>query len=199
MRPGLRLIERERAMKALQTMVGAMLAAGTVVLVGAGSAGAAATAAPAVKGVGSIQCSVSGKVKFNPALSSSSTPTTVKVNLTLSGCHGSNAGKTVSGGEVEGTLTGTPAGDCGVTQFSTSGALTVTYTVKSGHPKLTPTTLMFNTVQAVDDSTVEGQVNGAVTGGSFGGDGSFTDLMLTQSSPCSAKWTPGAGSTFELG
>jgi hypothetical protein len=186
-------------MKALNGIAVAMLAAGTVVLVGAGPVSAGATASPAIKGVGSVRCAVSGKVKFNPALSSSSTPTTVKVSLTLTGCHGSNAGKTVSGGNVTGTLTGTPAGDCGITQFSTSGALTVTYTVKSGHPKLTPTTLMFNTVQSVDDSNVEGQVNGAVTDGSFGGDGSFTDLMVTQASPCGAKWTAAAGSTFELG
>ena len=125
------------------------------------------TAAPAVKGVGAMQCTVSGKVKFNPALSSTSTPTAVKVSFTLTGCHGSNAGKTVSGGQVTGTLTGTPTGDCGVSQFSTSGSLTVTYTVKSGHPKLTPTTLSFNTVQAVENDTVEGQVNGTVTAGSI--------------------------------
>ncbi len=186
-------------MKARNGMAVAMLAAGTVVLVAGGSVDAGATAAPAVKGVGAMQCTVSGKVKFNPALSSTSTPTAVKVSFTLTGCHGSNAGKTVSGGQVTGTLTGTPTGDCGVSQFSTSGSLTVTYTVKSGHPKLTPTTLSFNTVQAVENDTVEGQVNGAVTAGSFAGDGSFTDLMVTQASPCSAKWSAGAGSIFELG
>jgi hypothetical protein len=187
-------------MNALKRMGVTLLLAGPALVIVAGPVSAGATAAPAAKGIGTLQCAVSGKVKFNPALGGSSTSTSVKVDVNLSGCGGSNAGATVSGGQITGTLTGTPEGDCGNTSFSTQGTLTVTYDVKSGRPKLKPTTLSFNAVQSVtDDPGFEGQVSGAVTGGSFPNDGSFLVIQSAAGSPCSAKWKAGATSSFEEG
>jgi hypothetical protein len=187
-------------MNALQRVSVTLLMAGPALVALAGPVSAGAVAAPAVKGVGALQCAASGKVKFNPALGSSSISTSVTVAVDLTGCHGSNAGATVAGGQITGTLTGTPAGDCGTTSFSTQGTLTVTYDVKSGHPKLKPTTLSFNAVQSVtDDPGFEGQVSGAVTGGSFPNDGSFLVIQSAAGTPCSAKWKAGATSSFEEG
>lgn len=179
---------------------GAVLLGGAVLLVSALPATAGAARAPAIKGIGALNCAASGKVKFDPSLAGSSSSTAVKVTITLGGCTGSNAGATVSGGHVTGTVTGTPAGDCGVSTFTTSGTLTVTYVVKPGHPQLKPTTLSFNQVQAVDnDPGFQGSLSGAVTAGSFTNDGSFLDLQSAAGTPCSAKWKAGATSTFELG
>jgi hypothetical protein len=176
-----------------------VLLAGAGLLVAAAPAGAGAASAPAVKGIGTLNCGISGKVKFMPALGASSTTTAVKVNVTLKACSGSNAGATVTGGTISGTLTGTPAGDCAASGFSTSGTLTVTYDVKSGHPSLKPSTLSFNNVRSFGDADFEGEVTGAVTAGSFFDDGSFLDLQSTQSSPCGAKWTTGGSGSFEEG
>ena len=52
-------------MKAMQRVGGAVLLAATVVLVMAGAAGAGATSAPAVKGVGALDCGASGKVEIH--------------------------------------------------------------------------------------------------------------------------------------
>jgi hypothetical protein len=178
----------------------AVLLPGAVLLVTAGPVAAGAAGAPAIKGIGALNCASSGKVKFSPALGGSSASTSVKVNINLTACHGSNAGARVASGHVSGTVTGTPAGDCGVTEFTTTGTLTVTYDVKSGHPALKATTLSFNQVQSeVNDPGFEGQVSGAVTAGSFSDDGSFLDLQSAAGSPCAPKWQPGATSTFEEG
>ena len=177
-----------------------LLLAGPVLAVMAGPVSASAAASPSVKGIGALNCGVSGNVKFTPPLSGSSASTAVKVSITLKGCSGSNAGATVAGGKVTGTLTGTPAGDCGVTAFTTTGTLTATYEVKSGHPQLKPSTFSFNQVQSsAQDSGFEGQVSGAVTKGSFSDDGSFLDLQSTAPSACGAKWKAGAGSNFQEG
>jgi hypothetical protein len=169
-------------------------------LLAAAPAGAGAANAPAVKGIGTLNCGTTGKIKFIPALGASSTPTAIKVVITLIGCSGSNAGATVSGGHITGTLTGTPAGDCAASAVSTTGTLTVTYVVKPGHPSLRASTLSFNQVQSFSSGTsFQGEVTGAVTAGSFFNNGSFLDLQATQSSPCGAKWSAGAGSTFEEG
>ena len=189
-------------MNALKRVGVTLLLAGPALVAVAGPVSAGAAAAPAAKGIGTLQCAAAGKVKFNPALgtTSTSTSTSVKVAVSLTGCHGSNAGATVAGGQITGTLTGTPAGDCGNTSFNTQGTLTVTYDVKSGHPKLKPTTLSFNAVQSVtDDPGFEGQVSGAVTGGSFPNDGSFLVIQSAAGTPCSAKWKAGATSSFEEG
>jgi hypothetical protein len=187
-------------MNALKRAGVTLLLAGPALVIVAGPVSAGAATAPAAKGIGTLQCAASGKVKFNPALGGSSTPTSVRVAVNLTGCAGSNAGATVAGGQITGTLTGTPAGDCGNTSFSTQGTLTVTYDVKSGHPKLKPTTLSFNAVQSVtDDPGFEGEVSGAVTGGSFPNDGSFLVIQAAAGSPCSAKWKAGATSSFEEG
>ena len=114
------------------------------VMVMAGPVGAGATSTPALKGIGALSCGATGKVTFRPSLNGSAIPTAIKVAVNLVGCSGSNAGATVAGGQVTGTLTGSPEGDCGVTRFRSTGTLTVTYDVKSGHPKLKPTTLSFN-------------------------------------------------------
>jgi hypothetical protein len=72
--------------------------------------------------------------------------------------------------------------------------------VKSGHPQLKPSTFSFNQVQSsTQDTGFEGQVSGAITKGSFPGDGSFLSLQSSASSACGAKWKAGAGSTFEEG
>jgi hypothetical protein len=185
------------------TRVGTAVAvplAGLVLLATAGPTSAGAANAPAVKGVGTLNCAAAGKVKFTPALSGSTTTTTIKVIVTLTTCSGSDAGATVVSGQITGTLTGTPAGDCGANGFSTTGTLTGTYVVKSGHPPLRPSTYSFNTVRSFLGSPgFQGEVTGAVTAGSFFNTGSFLDLNSTQSSPCAAKWTAGGGGTFEMG
>ena len=80
-----------------------------------------------------------------------------------------------------------------------SGTLTVSYVVKNGHPRSARSTLSFNDVQSFGESDFEGEVSGAVTGGSFSDDGSFLELLSTESSPCAAKWVAGAGSDFQEG
>jgi hypothetical protein len=187
-------------MNTLKRVGVALLVAGPVLMVAAGPVSAGAASIPAAKGVGTLNCGATGKVKFSPSLDGSSASTAIRVAIDLVGCGGSNAGATVTGGQVTGTLTGTPAGDCGNTSFQTSGTLTVTYDVKSGHPKLKPTTLSFNEVQSeTDDPGFEGQVSGAVTAGSFPNDGSFLDIQSAVGTPCSAKWKAGATSSFEEG
>jgi hypothetical protein len=177
-----------------------VLLAGAGLLVAAAPSGAGAASAPAVKGIGTLNCGIGGKVKFTPALSeSSSTSTTVVLSVTLKACSGSNAGATVTGGTITGTLTGTPAGDCASSGFSTTGTLTVTYVVKSGDPRLRPSTLSFNDVRSFGDADFEGEVTGAVTAGSFFNTGSFLDLQSTQSTPCRAKWTTSSSGSFEEG
>ena len=99
-------------MNALKRVGVALLLAGTVVLVIAGAATAGATSAHAVKGIGTVNCALSGKVKFSPPLSSTPATTAVKVKVTLGGCTGSNAGRTVTGGHITGTLTGPQGGSC---------------------------------------------------------------------------------------
>jgi hypothetical protein len=177
-----------------------VLLAGAGLTIAAAPAGAGAANAQAVKGIGALNCGTTVRIKFNPALGATSVSTAIKVNVTLTGCSGSNAGATVTGGQITGTLTGTPAGDRAASAVSTTGTLTVTYVVKMGHPSLKPSTLSFNQVQSFsDDIPFQGEVTGAVTAGSFFNDGSFLDLEATQSSPCGAKWTAGAGSSFEEG
>ncbi len=178
---------------------GVVLLTGVALLVTAGPIGAGATNAPAHKGIGALDCGISGKVKFNPPLGATSTPTAVKVKIALNACSGSNAGATVTGGQITGTITGTPAGDCAATAFDATGSLTVTYDVKSGDPRLTPSTLEFNQVQSFGTSDFEGEVTGVVEAGSFFSNGSFLDLQSTQASPCGAKWTTGTTGSFQEG
>jgi hypothetical protein len=188
-----------RKLKRAGMALAAPLAA-LALLVTAGQATAGAANAPALKGIGTLNCAAAGKVRFTPALSGSVTTTKIKVVVTLNTCSGSNAGATVVSGRITGTITGTPAGDCAANGFSTTGTLTGTYVVKSGHPPLKPSTYSFNTVRSFLGSPgFQGEVTGAVTAGSFFNTGSFLDLTSTQPSPCAAKWSAGGGGTFEMG
>jgi len=197
--PGHELIG-ETEMNALKRVGVTLLLAGPVLAVMAGPVGAGAAGAPALKGIGTLNCGMSGTVKFSPSLNGSSAPTTIKFAVTFNTCSGSNAGKTVSGGQVTGTLTGTPAGNCGNSAFSTTGTLTATYDVKSGDPTLKPSKFSFNQVQSeLGSPGFEGQVSGAITGGSFENNGNFMNFQSAAGTPCAAKWKAGATSQFEEG
>jgi hypothetical protein len=183
-------------------MFGVALLAGGLLNLASASGAVGAPDHRLVNGTGTLHCTAYGKVTFAPALTSGGTSsTTVKVTATLKSCTGSGSGATVKGGSVKGTITGTPSGNCTVTQMSTTGTLTAKYTVTTGSPPLSPSTLSFNTVQAVAGPPVSAQIDGAPTSGSFVGDGSFLSINIKQTSPCGSLWTftSTSGSTFSLG
>src|SRR5690349_13529545 len=106
-------------------------------LAGLMAAPSGAASAP-INGVGKGKCAIAGTIKFNPPLKfGGTTPETVSIAATLSGCTGTGAGANVLGGTSTGSEK-TPTNDCAALTGTMHNTLKtiVKWTVKAGKPAL---------------------------------------------------------------
>src|ERR1700687_1245500 len=119
-----------------------MLCMATVATAAVGLMVGPVTAASPINGTGTVTCGIKGTIKFNPALKTGgTTPETVSIAVSLSGCSGTGNGadgvKATSAGSEN-----TANNNCASLAGTMSNTLTTTtkWTVGAGKPKLNPST-----------------------------------------------------------
>jgi hypothetical protein len=128
-----------------------------------------AGAATPINGTGHVSCSITGTIKFNPALTlAGGGPGHVTLKAKLTGCSGTLNGAHVASGSASGTETTTDhtCGDLAGPQSNTLTS-TVKWKAQTGQPKLNPTTVVYTTETGNTGPPVSFDASGSATAGSF--------------------------------
>jgi hypothetical protein len=172
----------------------ALFSCAFVVALGVVAVPATAGAATPVDATGSIQCTISGKISFSPAIHSFGFANKVKVSAKLTGCSAAHQGALV-GGTVSGTATPEPsflnAGNVcndlvGPLQYGSD--LKIKWKTKSPTPRLAvtnaPDTLGSPNVDATTHVVSEDDEGVSIVPGSFGLD--FVKLQIVYDTDATA-------------
>jgi hypothetical protein len=140
------------------------------------------TAASPINGTGTVTCGIKGTIKFSPPLKTGGTsPETVSISASLSGCSGTGNGADVVKASSKGSES-TPNNDCASLAGTMSNTLTTTtkWTVGSGKPKLNPSTVVFTSETGNAGPPLSFDASGSATAGSFAGDSAAAHAVIKQ-------------------
>ena len=153
--------------------VGILLTMGSVILVG-GSAGAMTPV-----GTGSVQCTLTGSLTFNPPLTPNGTPASKEVistNLTVSSCSGgtpvqTTATEVVKNAKVPGVNRPKTAGGCVQTFYTQASSIEMKTKITWGAPAKTTKAILGNaslsqTTFGIEQLSLTGSSTGSYAGGS---------------------------------
>jgi len=135
-----------------------------------------------INGTGTVTCSIKGTLKFSPPLKNGgTTPETISLAASLSGCSGTGNGADVTKASAKGSeITANNACASLVGTMSNTLSTTVKWTVGSGKPKLNPSTVGFSSETGNAGPPLSFDASGSATAGSFNGDSAASHAVIQQ-------------------